>query len=131
VLRAAALFLVTAVPVWLASQLLWGYGGGDSLWPLKDDVELVSVAVVAGAFTWWYLRGRASHPRRAMALPVFLASAAFLLGGFKAANDYLDPPDLLLGILAQLVGFMYLLRAAAEAPKDQSLGSDPTELPPT
>ncbi len=110
VLRLVSLFLASAAPVWLASQLLWEYDGGLKLWPLKNEIELVSVALVAATFTTWCIRKRMQLAPRLWAVPILLASAAFLLGGFKAANDFLDPPDLLLGILAQLVGFLYLLR---------------------
>jgi hypothetical protein len=109
-LGAALLFLGTAVPVWLASHFLWIYDGGDSLWPLKNEIELASVVAVAAGFTARSVLRRSAPIEGKTAPLIFLASAAFLLGGFKAANDYLDPPDLLLGLLAQLVGFIYLFQ---------------------
>ncbi len=127
-LRIALFFLVTAVPVWLASHFLWGYDGGFNLWPLKNEIELLSVALVAGGFTAWCILGRAPRSRGIMAVPIFLASSAFLLGGFKAANDYLDLPDLLLGILAQLVGFIYLFTVIPAVPHDPGPEPHPAEL---
>ncbi len=109
------LFLATAVPVWVASQLLWQYGGGLNLWALKNAIEIGLVLLAGASFTAWFLLSVTPRPQRFVAVPVFLASAAFLFGGFKASNDFLDPPDLLLGLVAQFVGFAYLLR---EIPPD-------------
>ena len=40
--RVAVLFLATAEPVWVASQLLWQYGGGLNLWALKNATKWLS-----------------------------------------------------------------------------------------
>jgi hypothetical protein len=130
VLRPAAQFLVLAVPVWLASHFLWAYDGGLNLWSLKNEIELTSVVLVAAAYTFWQMLSRFPPSRKIMAVPIFLASAAFLLGGYKAANDYLDPPDLLLGILAQLVGFIYLFQIIPRRPKAPGPGPEPPSLGP-
>lgn len=112
-LRGFGLFLLVSLPVWLASHFLWAYDGGLNLWPWKNAAELLSIAVVSLLYTIWVAgRWRARVPPLGY-LAVALAAFAFLLGGFKAANDYLDPPDLLLGLAAQGISFLYLVREAA------------------
>lgn len=121
------IFLGAAVPVWIASQVLWGYDGGLNHWPQKNEVELLVVGLVASGTTAWCLLRRSPRSARLFALPIFLASAAFVLGGFKAANDYLDPPDLLLGILGQLVGFIYLVTVVPDRAANRGSGAPPPE----
>jgi hypothetical protein len=113
----ALLFLATAVPIWVGSWLLWSIDGGQNLWALKNTIELSIVAVVAAVFSAWATVGREPPLRRTLLLPVFIAVAAFVLGGFKAGNDYLDPPDLLLGILAQWAGFLFVLWVLPARPR--------------
>jgi hypothetical protein len=110
VARGAALFLAASAPVWVASVLLWSYDGPSNLWGLKNQIELLAVALVAGGFTAWSMFAPAPARTKFVTVSIFLASVAFVLGGFKVANDYSDVPDLLLGLAAQLVGFLYLLQ---------------------
>lgn len=107
--RGIGLFVLVSLPIWIASHLLWAYEGGLNLWPLKNTVELSVVLIVSTVFTVLYaVRWRLDAPWTVYPF-VGLAAFAFVLGGFKAANDYLDPPDLLLGLVAQGVAFAYLV----------------------
>lgn len=122
-LRSVGLFLAAAVPVWVVSQLLWNYGGGANLWPLKNLIELVSIGVAALTLSVLFVVLRRRDASKTLLLLLWLGVFAFLLGGFKASNDYLDLPDLLLGLAAQGVAFAYLLTISR--PRPSAIPHDP------
>lgn len=88
--RWGAVFLLSAAPVWLASELLWDYGGGSTLWPLKNAIELGSALLAAVAFSVVFVVVRKPDAPAKVSALVVLAAFTFILGGFKASNDYLD-----------------------------------------
>jgi hypothetical protein len=101
-----------SLPGWILSHLRWAYGGGLTPWPLKTAAELSAIGVVSILFPRLAVARRRAHVPPVRFPMVGLAVFAFLLGGFKAANDYADLPDLLPGLAAQGVSFLFLVLPA-------------------